>query len=894
MKNQLSILILTATLFSAVPAFSQSKKEVREQHQYVTSYETSTMSGNIMPALMPYNKWVDPAGEQLYFGDNGDENHALDCSLSPDGKWIAVEGRYSVVIIDPVTRTIVNRTLLRSPFVKESLMNTYSGISWRKTGNTYELFWSSVGKANKSYVVQAAWDGKKFTLVKSFLFEAVKPADTALPNELLVAEEEGVALLYVVLNGNNTVEKLDLNTGKTIWSVPAGVAPFGITRANGKLYISNWAGSFPDKEDPNVAGVPWGSAKVDPRTGATREGTVSIFDPQTGKQLKQITVGLHPNDIISSKDQNFVYVSNANSDLISVINTATDEVTEQISVRLSPGKNNYFGDSPNGLAITGDGKTLYVANGMDNALAVVRLGQQSSSGSAEKGSKTTGFIPTGAYPGGIAVYRDSLLFVANIEAEGARIPIISETAGQVTYNAHRMKASVSVIPIPQKSQLQKYTEKVEQSNQLFRLALTDKLPRKDIAPVPLPLRIGEPSVFKHVVYIIKENRTYDQVLGDVKSGDGDSSLCVFGKKVTPNMHKLVGEFQLLDNYHASGKCSAEGHQWTDAGMVTDYVEKNVRAWIRSYPHVQYDALVYAPTGFIWDNALKSGKTARIYGEACDVEFDKDLTWTSIYEGFQKGEKFNFKNKTTIKPVEAILSQNFPASDNHKISDVQRAKAFLDEMNEYDRKEGDQWPELMVIALSNDHTAGTRPGLPTPRALVADNDVALGQIIEAISKSRFWKNTAIFITEDDSQDGWDHVSAYRTVGTIVSPYSKLKKTVKTNYNQVSMLRTIEQILGLPPMNVSDAVAMPMFECFSAAPDFSPYVALPNQIPLNEINKSLAELKGAALHFARKSMEPQFDFIDQGDDDLFNRIIWFAMKGKEKYPKKYILKDEDDKN
>ena len=196
-----------------------------------------------------------------------------------------------------------------------------------------------------------------------------------------------------------------------------------------------------------------------------------------------------------------------------------------------------------------------------------------------------------------------------------------------------------------------------------------------------------------------------------------------------------------------------------------------------------------------------------------------------------------------------------------------------------------------MALSNDHTAGTRPGLPTPRALVADNDVALGQIIEAISKSRFWKNTAIFITEDDSQDGWDHVSAYRTVGAVVSPYSRLKKTVKTNYNQVSILRTIEQILGIPPMNISDAVAMPMFDCFSSIPDFSPYQALPNQIPLNEMNKSLAELKGAALHFARKSMEPQFDFIDQGDDDLFNRIIWFAMKGKEKYPKKYSGKEED---
>ena len=891
MKNQLSILILTATLFSAVPAFSQSKKELREQQKYVTSYENSTMSGSIMPAMMPYNKWVDPAGEQLYFGDKGDENHALDCSLSPDGKWIAVEGRYSVVIIDPVTRKIVSRSLLRSPFVKESLMNTYCGISWRKTGDTYELFWGAIGKEKKSCVVQAGWNGKEIKFIRTIVFEAVKPAETALPNELIVAQEGDQSVLYVVLNGNNSVEKLDLNTAKTIWSVQTGVAPFGITQANGKLYVSNWAGATPDAGDLNVAGVPWGSAKVDPRTGATREGTVAILDPKSGSVLKTIVVGLHPNDVITSKDQKFVYVSNANSDMVSVISTDRDEVKEQISVRLSADKNNYFGDSPNGLGISSDGKTLYVANGMDNALAVVTLGKQASSASIEKESKTTGFIPTGAYPGGVAVYHDSLLFVANIEAEGARIPTISETTGHTSYNSHRMMASVSVIPVPQKSQLQKYTEKVEKSNQLFRLALTDKLPRKNIAPVPLPLRIGEPSVFKHVVYIIKENRTYDQVLGDVLTGDGDSSLCIFGQKITPNIHKIVNDFFLMDNYHASGKCSADGHQWTDMGMVTDYVEKNMRAWIRSYPHVQYDALVYAPTGFIWDNALKHGKSARIYGEACDVEFDKDLTWTSIYEGFQKGEKFNFKNKTTIKPVEAILSPNFPASDNHKISDVQRAKAFLDEMNEYDKMEGDQWPELMVMALSNDHTAGTRPGLPTPRALVADNDVALGQIIEAISKSRFWKNTAIFITEDDSQDGWDHVSAYRTVGAVVSPYSRLKKTVKTNYNQVSILRTIEQILGIPPMNISDAVAMPMFDCFSSIPDFSPYQALPNQIPLNEMNKSLAELKGAALHFARKSMEPQFDFIDQGDDDLFNRIIWFAMKGKEKYPKKYSGKEED---
>ena len=893
MKNSVLILIFVLAFCSPFTAISQSKKELRQQQEYFTSYEKSTLSGNELPVPMPYNKWVDAAGEQLYFGDKTDENHALDCALSPDGRWIAVEGRYSVVIIDPASKKILNRTVLRAPFVKESLMNTYSGIAWLKTGDTYQLFWSSVGKANKSHVVQASWDGKNLKFIKSFPFEAVKPSETALPNELTVVEEAGVPVLYVVLNGNNTIEKLDIQSGKTIWSAPTGVAPFGIVEANGKLYVSNWAGSVPDKSDENVAGVPWGSAKVDPRTGATREGTVSVLDPESGKLIKEVMAGLHPNDIITSRDQKFVYVANANSDQVSVINTGKDEVTEQISVRLSPVRNRYFGDSPNGLGISHDGNTLYVANGMDNALAVVRLGKNSSGGSNETVSLTEGFIPTGAYPGGIAVYRDSLLFVANIEAEGSRIPTVSEKAGQIVYNSHRLMASVSVIPVPNKTQLQKYSEKVEKSNQLFRLAITEKLPRENVKPVPVPLRIGEPSVFKHVVYIIKENRTYDQVLGDVSGGDGDSTLCVFGKQITPNMHQLIGDYFLMDNYHASGKCSAEGHQWTDMGMVTDYVEKNVRAWIRSYPHVQYDALVYAPTGFIWDNALVHGKSARIYGEACDVEFDSKLNWTSIYDGFQKGEKFEFKNKTTIKPVEKILSQNFPSSDNHKIPDVLRAKSFIDELNAYDKMDGDQWPELMVMALSNDHTAGTRPGLPTPRALVADNDAALGQIIEAISKSRFWKNTAIFITEDDSQDGWDHVSAYRTVGAIVSPYTKLNKTVKTNYNQVSMVRTIEQILGLPPMNISDATAMPMFDCFSYTPDFAPFKALPNQIPLTEMNKSLAELKGSALHFARKSMEPQFDHIDMGSDDLLNRIIWFAMKGKTKYPSKYSGKEDGEK-
>ena len=409
--------------------------------------------------------------------------------------------------------------------------------------------------------------------------------------------------------------------------------------------------------------------------------------------------------------------------------------------------------------------------------------------------------------------------------------------------------------------------------------------------MPVPERIGEPSVFKHVLYIIKENRTYDQVLGDMKKGDGDSTLAIFGEKVTPNTHDLCDKFLLLDNFYASGKCSAEGHQWTDASIVTDYIEKDVRAWFRSYPHVQEDALVYAPTGFLWNNALKYGKKVRIYGEASVPEYSSQHTWTSIYKGFLNNEKFEFKNKTTIKPVEKILSETYPSYDDHKIPDVLRAETFIRELNAYEQMDGDQLHELMVMALPNDHTGGTRPGLQTPQAMIADNDLALGRIVEAITKSRFWKNTVIFVTEDDSQAGWDHVSAYRTVGMVISPYSKTGALVHTNYNQPSMVRTIEQILGVPPMNIMDATAIPMFDCFNLTADLTPYKCLENQVPLDEMNPQLSGLKGSALYYAQKSMEPQFDHIDAGDDDLFNRILWFAVKGKEKYPKRFSGKDLD---
>jgi len=886
-------LILSVCLFLAVATmFAQPAKKSKEQAKYDSSYETKTLSPKDNPSLLSNNRWISPAGTQVYFGNPDLENHAMDVALSPDEKWVAVEGRYEVVILSAETGKLVANLPLSGLIQKQSLMNTFSGICWVQEANQYKLYWGAVGGKGVSFVLEASWDGKKLLGSDSYAFQTEAPAATALPNEILAQKESGKNYLYVVLNGINQIVKLDFAAKTKIWTSPVGVAPFGIVKANGKIYVTNWAGSVPDKNDMNVAGVPWGSAKVDPRTGATREGTVSVLDPKTGKVLKEITVGLHPNDIVASADEKFVFVANANSDNVSTISTLTDEVSETISVRLSAEKNTFWGDSPNGLGLTKDGKTLFVANGMDNALSEIELGKKSATNSLEITSKIKGFIPTGAYPGAIQTTSKNQLFVANIEGESAKIPSQAEGSFNVSYNSHKQTASVSIIPIPNEKQLKTFTKIVEQSNQLFRLALLEKMPRKTAKPVCVPERIGEPSVFKHVLYIIKENRTYDQILGDVKKGDGDSTLTIFGQKITPNTHSLVDKYMLLDNFYVSGKCSAEGHQWTDASIVTDYIEKDVRAWIRSYPHVQEDALVYAPTGFIWDNALKYGKNVRIYGEASTPEYDKKHTWTSIYQSFVNQKKFEFTNHTTVKPVEAILSPTYPSYDDHQIPDVLRAQTFIDELKKYEQMEGDHLPELMVMALPNDHTGGTRPGLPTPRAQVADNDLALGQIMEALTKSRFWTNTVVFITEDDSQAGWDHVSAYRTVGMVISPYSRTGEVMRTNYNQPSMVRTIEQILGLPPMNIMDATAKPMFDCFGGKADLTPYQTIKNQIPLDEMNPPLSALKGTALKYAQKSLEPQFDGIDSGNDDLFNRILWSAIKEKSKYPKRYSGKDEDE--
>jgi len=850
---------------------------------------------------MPYNKILKPAGKLLFFGDSALENHALDVSLSPDGKTLAIEGRYCVVFVRTADNSILYRLVLRKYFKGRKAMNTYSGITWFQQQGRQYVLWGT-----RNDLIEAEWDGKTADITQTYHFQRKKGVSASLPNEVVIRKENKRTVAYLVLNGNDEAAKIELHTGKVLWQQPVGLAPYGITWAKGKLYVSNWSGAIPPADDKQTAGIPWEKAYVNP-LGAVSSGTVSVLNSQTGKTITEIKTGLHPNDIISGPNQKFVYVSNSNDDNVSVINTKTDAVSETISVRLNKARNPYFGDSPNALALSSDGNRLYVANGMDNALAVIALGKKSGGNSPAENSKVVGFIPTAAYPGGIALQNDSTLYVADIEGIGARLTVKKEnkafrtfyqgvlkkgrsTAGD--FNAHRMLACISIIPVPKKEKLGAYTQIVKKNNELQRLALLKLLPRKGMKPVPVPERIGEPSVFKHVIYIIKENRTYDQILGDLKKGNGDAALCTFGQKVTPNAHKLVSNYVLLDNYKASGKCSAEGHVWTDASMVTDYIEKNVRAWFRSYTHVLYDAMAYPKTGFIWDDALDHGKTVRIYGEACKPIWKGEKEWTDIYHDFLDGEPFHFKNVTTIARVRTILSKTYPGYDSHKITDQIRAKAFVDELKAFEKMKGDAFPDLSIIALPDDHTAGTAPGFPTPRAMVADNDYALGQIVQAVSESRFWKNTVIFVTEDDSQSGWDHVSAYRTVGMIISPYSKTGEVVSTDYNQTSLIRTIEQILGLPPMNIMDASAIPMRDAFSAKANFTPYKALKNNIPLDEMNPELRALNGRQKQYALASLKMAKMGIDAGNDDLLNRIIWSSVKSKAPYPARFAGKEDND--
>jgi YVTN family beta-propeller protein len=715
------------------------------------------------------------------------------------------------------------------------------------------------------------WD-EPIELIRPLVGGPVFPAGMALKSgkELWLAASRG-----------NSVQLVNLATRQAEQVVPVGVAPYMISCPRPeRCYVSNWGGDLPGEGDAQAltSGTP---VRIDPQTGVANQGTVSILGPVPGKwkQLKTIRVGLHPSGMVQSPHGRYLYVANANSDTVSVIDTVTEEVVETIACR--PEARLPFGSGANALALSPDGGTLYVANGTNNCLVVIGLAAKASENKgAEGASKMLGLIPTAWYPGAVRLSADGKkVFVANVKGLGALAKLRPEVQGK---NTHDFLGCVSIIPVPDAKQLAQYTKEVNANNRLaFSLAGLDQ-PRKDARPVPVPQRHGEPSVFKHVIYVIKENRGYDQIFGDMKEGNGDPTLVLFGEDVTPNQHALARQFTLFDNFYCSGSLSATGHQWTNEAYVTDYLTKTFGGFTRSYPVDGDDALAFASSGFLWDNALAHKKTFRNYGEFTKTTYaPKRVTWTDLYNDYKNG---THKVKITVEPNVATLKPHtHPGYPGFPLftPDVYRAKIFLEDLKAYEKK--GELPNLIYVFLPCDHTTGTRPGSPTPQAMLADNDLALGQIVEAVSGSKFWPQTCIFVVEDDPQFSFDHVDGHRSITQVISPYTRRKFVDHGNYNQTGMVKTIELILGLPPMNQLDLSATPMRNCFQAQPDLTPYKCVPNKVPLDEMNPGLEKLQGKALHWARKSLELDFDEADEADEDTLNRILWHSTRGYDtKYP------------
>jgi DNA-binding beta-propeller fold protein YncE len=823
--------------------------------------------------VVPTNQVLTPAGRQVSF-----PGRPTDLALLPDGRTVVVKNLHDLILLDPVAGSVLQT--LRLPSGGHSV----AGLA--VSGDGSAIYTS----ATRGKVFVARRDGGvgPFQWSKPLTLPEPKVGGDPAPTGLALAEDDKTLL---ALSGRgNVLWRLDPETGETRGEpIPVGVAPFAVVVASDrKAYVSNWGGDPPKDGEPQArtSGTP---AKIAPRTGAAASGSVSVVDLVEGKALKSIPTGLHPCGLALSPDRHFLYVACANSDTVDVIDTDADAVVESIAVR--PEARLPFGSGPNALAVSPSGRRLYIANGTNNAVAVVDLGGRArdATGQDTSPSRTVGFIPVGWYPGAVVARGRTQVVVANIKGTGSRDRKFDRGS-----NSHDHLGTVSLVPVPDPDRLAAYTRAVADNNRQA-LALSGlEPPRPEVRPRPVPERHGEPSVIKHVVYIIKENRTYDQVFGDVERGDGDPKLCLFGREVTPNQHALAEEFILLDNFYCSGVLSADGHAWATEAYATDYIERHFGGFIRSYPYDGEDPLAYAPTGFLWDNALAHGRTFRDYGEFVQARITPaSARWADLYDDFRndtaKVKVEASPGVETLRPYICPTFVGFPGS----VPDVYRAREFL---KEFRRFEADgTLPDLIVMLLPNDHTDGTKPKYPTPRAMVADNDLALGRIVEAITRSKFWPETAIFVVEDDPQAGLDHVDGHRTIAQVISPYTRRGALDHHFYTQVGVVKTIELILGLPPMNQMDLAAPALRTCFRDEPDTRSFTARPNRIPLDEMNPSLISLSGPRLLWARKSLELKLDDVDEADEDTLNRILWHSVKGDDvPYPKLARAGDEDEED
>ncbi len=796
--------------------------------------------------LLP-NQWsLRPVGTQVPMGD-----FPVNLALHPAGKFAAVlhcgYGQHEIVVLDLGTRAIASRTKLAEAFY---------GLTFSKDGT--RLFCSgSSGETINTFTVA---DGQ-LTATRSYALR--DPKQRGIPCGLAVSADAktlyaanlwGHSISRVRLAADGTAQTdelplLDHAVPEAPKPAPTTDDPAIIKRAQQLLDTTDPSSPFPyacvlDEKRARLYVSLWAQA------------TVAVIDTKTFKVIGRWKTEAHPNEMLLRKDGKRLYVANANHNTVSVLDTTADgRSIETLLAELQP--DSPPGNTPNSLAFSPDGKRLFVANANINTVAVFDIATPGK-------SRSVGFIPVGWYPTSVRVSADGkTLYVANGKGETSKPnplgpqPGKKATPGVKQYIGELLNGTVSIIPLPT-------AEKLDAQLAVWSAQAYQCMPEtaRKIAAMPedgnpIPRKVGDPSPIKYVFYIIKENRTYDQVLGDMKEGNGDPSICLFPEAITPNHHALAREFVLLDNFYVESEVSADGHEWTMGAYATDFVEKH---WPLSYGHGKsgkfpYPAEGYFPIaapagGYLWDRAKQAGVSFRSYGE-----------WVA------NGKKPGDPGKPKVKALEGLIDPLYRSFDMD-YPDVKRADRFLSELARFEA-EGDM-PRLQVVRLPNDHTSGTSPGKPTPTAQMGDNDLAFGRIVEGLSKSKFWPQMAIFVVEDDAQNGPDHVDAHRTIAYAISPYIRRGTVDSTMYSTSSMLRTMELILGMSPMSQFDAAAMPMFASFQAKPDLTPYTARPVTVNLDERN-----LKTAWGGKASQRMD--FTKEDAADDILLNEMIWKSVRG-----------------
>lgn len=862
---------------------------------------------------------ITPAGKQV---DLGIRVRAKAIALNPNTKihtaavltmgTSTTDGNGAVEVFDTKTGDVLQNYL---PFGKDP-HGSYSGIAYSADGK-YLIFSQDSSNVTIAKVLPdgSLEDDVQVSVPPDTSFIKCFPnsppgsgnpcgaffnSSTSYPGGIAIAKNGKTA--YALLNQNNTLTKIDLTTTTPAQGpqIRVGNAPHSIViDSDGKTaYISNEGGREATEADfqINSSGT---EIVANPVVGAAITGTVSAVDLASMKVTATIPTGHHPTGMAFYG--RYLLVTNTYSDTISVIDTDTNKVARTIDLGLPigiPGRRGHaYGAGPNSIAVDGRRGVAYVALYNANAVGVIDL-------SGGNRHPVLGLIPVAYAPSSVVLdAAENSLLVANDKGIGARNSF--ETDYHVSsYNSHQDNGTVSIVPLPNGRNLESMTKQVFENNHwdLSQNIKSASGGSPDTTPVAIPEKIGDPSLIKHVFLIVRENRTYDQVLGDVAAGNGDSSLAVFGGAATPNVHELVKRFPLLDNYYNPSRQSADGHQWLIEGMAPYADDIQSPDWVRSYPGGNAgDALAYQNRGFLFSEAAAAGLPVKIYGEYVENDTFKqpngstsEPSWSKFYADAKKFEagleptlyyQNTVQSQSSIPAVSDHLVRNFPPFDLG-IPDQFRVDLWLQDFKQ-DVAAGTV-PSLSVLWVICDHTGGP----PTPLAEQADNDLAIGRIIDTISHSNVWSSSAIFISEDDAQNGVDHVDGHRSPGYVVSPYAvQNRPTDHTYYSQVNMTRTIEQILGLPPMNQFDLVASPMRTAFVQGPapaeNFKPWSYVANQIPLDQgVTATAANtmdtgkvkvLRAAWLKKKNQIFTGKLRRPDSEDPDTVNHFNWYMSTG-----------------